>query len=58
MPFISRTPEKAKKARHGIGNRILEALRGKAHIDTDENGTISLQELADYVKEQMQSLRF
>ena len=35
---------------------ILEALKGEAQIDFDENGTISLQELADYVKEQMKEI--
>jgi len=35
---------------------ILEALQGINHIDADENGTISLQELADYVKVQMKEV--
>ncbi len=32
---------------------IIEAFRGNATLDTDENSTISLRELAQYAKQQM-----
>jgi hypothetical protein len=35
---------------------VLSALQGEAQLDSDENGSISLQELADYVKEQMKEI--
>lgn len=35
---------------------LLEALTGKAHIDQDEDGSISLEELAKYAKEQMKEV--
>lgn len=35
---------------------VLEALNGKAHIDKDDSGTISIKELAAYVKKQMRDV--
>ncbi|TAE15030.1 MAG: hypothetical protein EAZ95_09155 [Bacteroidetes bacterium] len=35
---------------------LLEALYGKSHLDRDDDGTISLAELAKYAKEQMREI--